>query len=109
IGRYRLVRQIGEGGFGTVYLAEQAEPVRRSVAVKIIRPGMDTRQVVARFEAERQAVVMMDHPNIAKVFEAGATEAGRPYFVMELVRGTKITNYCDQKSSTTEERLDLFV
>src|SRR5262245_16388289 len=88
IGPYQLIEQIGEGGFGVVYLAEQTEPVRRSVALKILKPGMDTRQVVARFEAERQALALMDHPNIAHVFDGGATETGRPYFVMELVKGT---------------------
>src|SRR5687768_3314783 len=90
-------------------MAEQEEPVRRRVALKIIKPGMDTKSVIARFEAERQALAMMDHPNIAKVFDAGATESGRPYFVMELVRGIKITEYCDQNSLTTEKRLHLFV
>ena len=87
IGRYKLLEQIGEGGFGVVFMAEQQEPVRRKVALKIIKPGMDTKEVIARFEAERQALAMMDHPNIAKVLDAGATESGRPYFVMELVRG----------------------
>ena len=87
IGPYKLLQQIGEGGMGVVYMAEQKEPVKRRVALKIIKPGMDTKQVIARFEAERQALAMMDHPNIAKVLDAGATEAGRPYFVMELVRG----------------------
>src|SRR5437660_500208 len=146
IGRYKLLQQIGEGGCGVVYMAEQEEPVRRRVALKVIKLGMDTRSVIARFEAERQALAMMDHPNIAKVFDAGATEttvvgqasclptgspardpgktgetpaeagkmpaplsAGRPYFVMELVRGIKITDYCDQKSLSTQQRLDLFV
>jgi serine/threonine protein kinase len=109
IGRYRLLEQIGEGGCGVVYLAEQSEPVRRRVALKIIKPGMDTESVIARFEAERQTLALMDHPNIAKVFDAGATESGRPYFVMELVRGVKITEYCDQNSLTTEERLHLFI
>jgi len=109
IGRYKLLQQIGEGGCGVVYMAEQAEPVRRRVALKIIKLGMDTRQVIARFEAERQALALMDHPNIAKVFDAGATETGRPYFVMELVRGIKITDYCDQNNFSTEERLDLFI
>jgi serine/threonine protein kinase/tetratricopeptide (TPR) repeat protein len=109
IGRYKLLQQIGEGGCGVVYMAEQEEPVRRRVALKIIKPGMDTKSVIARFEAERQALALMDHPNIAKVFDAGATESGRPFFVMELVRGIKITDYCDQNSLTTEERLNLFI
>jgi serine/threonine protein kinase/Tfp pilus assembly protein PilF len=109
IGRYKLLQQIGEGGCGVVYMAEQEEPIRRRVALKIIKPGMDTKSVMARFEAERQALGLMDHPNIAKVFDAGATESGRPYFVMELVKGVKITDYCDLKSLTTEERLKLFV
>jgi WD40 repeat protein/tRNA A-37 threonylcarbamoyl transferase component Bud32 len=109
IGRYRLLEKIGEGGFGAVYAAEQKEPVKRRVALKIIKLGMDTRQVVARFEAERQALAMMDHPNIAKVLDAGATDSGRPYFVMELVRGIRITDYCDQANLGTRERLDLFI
>ncbi len=109
IGRYKLLQQIGEGGCGVVYMAEQEEPVRRRVALKIIKPGMDTKNVIARFEAERQALALMDHPNIAKVFDAGATNSGRPFFVMELVRGVKITEYCDQNSLTTEERLNLFI
>ncbi|HSY19367.1 MAG TPA: serine/threonine-protein kinase, partial [Candidatus Acidoferrales bacterium] len=109
IGRYKLLQQIGEGGCGVVYMAEQEEPVRRRIALKIIKPGMDTKSVIARFEAERQALALMDHPNIAKVFDAGATESGRPYFVMELVRGVKITEYCDQNSLATEDRLKLFV
>ncbi|HWY29996.1 MAG TPA: serine/threonine-protein kinase [Candidatus Acidoferrum sp.] len=109
IGRYKLLQQIGEGGCGVVYMAEQEEPVRRRVALKIIKPGMDTKSVIARFEAERQALALMDHPNIAKVFDAGATESGRPYFVMELIRGVKITEYCDEKSLTTGERLNLFI
>ena len=109
IGRYKLLQQIGEGGCGVVFMAEQEEPVRRRVALKIIKPGMDTKSVMARFEAERQALALMDHPNIAKVFDAGATESARPYFVMELVRGGKITDYCDSKSLSTEERLSLFV
>ena len=96
VGRYKLLQKIGEGGCGVVYMAEQEEPVRRRVALKIIKLGMDTKQVVARFEAERQALALMDHPNIAKVLDAGATDTGRPYFVMELVRGVKITDYCDQ-------------
>ena len=99
IGRYKLREQIGEGGCGVVYVAEQEEPVRRRVALKIVKLGMDTRQVVARFEAERQALALMDHPNIAKVLDAGATDTGRPYFVMELVCGIKITDYCDQNNS----------
>src|SRR5579862_1920202 len=109
IGHYKLLQQIGEGGCGVVYMAEQQKPVRRRVALKIIKPGMDTKSVIARFEAERQALAMMDHPNIAKVFDAGATESGRPYFVMELVRGVKITDYCNQHSLTTEDRLKVFV
>ena len=99
IGRYKLLEQIGEGGFGVVFMAEQEEPVRRKVALKIIKPGMDTKEVIARFEAERQALAMMDHPNIAKVLDAGATESGRPYFVMELVRGIPITEYLRSEQS----------
>src|SRR5437867_3985549 len=94
IGRYKLLQQIGEGGCGLVYLAEQNQPVRRRVALKVIKLGMDTRSVIARFEAERQALALMDHPNIAKVFDAGVTETGRPYFVMELVRGIRVGEYC---------------
>jgi serine/threonine protein kinase/Tfp pilus assembly protein PilF len=109
IGRYKLLQQIGEGGCGIVFMAEQEEPVRRRVALKIIKPGMDTRSVIARFEAERQALALMDHPSIAKMLDAGATNSGRPYFVMELVRGLKITEYCDKHSLTTAERLKLFV
>src|ERR1700722_16518844 len=109
IGDYKLLEQIGEGGCGVVFMAEQTAPVRRKVALKIIKPGMDTRSVIARFEAERQVLALMDHPNIAKIFDAGATQSGRPYFVMELVRGTKITDYCDQHSLTTEDRLKLFI
>src|SRR5207245_8719194 len=108
IGRYKLLQQIGEGGCGVVYMAEQEEPVRRRVALKVIKLGMDTKEVIARFEAERQALALMDHPNIAKVFDAGATETGRPFFVMELVRGIKITDYCDENNLSTEERLKLF-
>jgi serine/threonine protein kinase len=108
IGHYKLLQQIGEGGCGVVYMADQEEPVRRRVALKIIKLGMDTKQVIARFEAERQALALMDHPNIAKVLDAGATETGRPYFVMELVRGIRITDYCDQNNLPTRERLNLF-
>jgi serine/threonine protein kinase len=108
IGRYKLLQHIGEGGCGVVYMAEQEEPVRRRVALKIIKLGMDTKSVIARFEAERQALALMDHPNIAKVFDAGATDTGRPYFVMELVRGVRITDYCDQNNLSTEGRLKLF-
>ena len=107
LGRYKLLERIGEGGCGVVYVAEQTEPVRRRVALKVIKLGMDTKQVVARFEAERQALAMMDHPNIAKVLDAGTTEQGRPFFVMELVRGIKITGYCDQASLGTKGRLNL--
>src|SRR5688572_9588192 len=96
IGRYKLLERIGEGGFGEVWMAEQREPVKRRVALKVIKPGMDSRQIVARFEAERQALAMMEHANIARVFDAGRTDSGRPYFVMELVRGIRITEYCDQ-------------
>src|SRR5213596_202733 len=109
IGRYKLLEQIGEGGCGVVYMAEQEKPVKRRVALKIIKLGMDTKQVIARFEAERQALALMDHPNIAKVLEAGSTDTGRPYFVMELVRGIKITDYCDQNNLSTRQRLDLFI
>jgi serine/threonine protein kinase len=109
IGRYKLRERIGEGGCGVVSVAEQEEPVRRRVALKVIKPGMDSKSVIARFEAERQALAMMDHPNIAKVFDAGTTENGRPYFVMELVRGVRITDYCDQNKLSTRQRLDLFV
>ncbi len=109
VGRYRLLEKIGEGGCGVVYMAEQEEPIHRRVAFKVIKLGMDTKQVIARFESERQALALMDHPNIAKVLDAGATDTGRPYFVMELVRGTKITDFCDQNNLSTEERLNLFV
>ena len=108
IGRYKLLQQIGEGGFGTVWMAEQVEPVTRRVALKIIKLGMDTREVIVRFEAERQALAMMDHPNIAKVFDAGATDKGRPFFVMELVKGIPITRFCDEQQFGTRERLVLF-
>ncbi len=109
IGPYKLMEQIGEGGFGLVFVAEQQQPIRRKVALKIIKPGMDTRDVIARFEAERQALALMDHPNIARVLDAGTTDSGRPYFVMELVRGVPITKYCDQAQLTPRERLELFV
>ncbi|MCB1275560.1 protein kinase [Prosthecobacter sp.] len=109
IGPYKLLQAIGEGGFGTVWMADQEHPVRRRVALKIIKLGMDTKEVVARFEQERQALAMMDHPNIARVFDAGATEQGRPFFVMELVRGMKITDYCDEKNLSTDERVELFI
>jgi WD40 repeat protein/serine/threonine protein kinase len=109
IGRYKLMEEIGEGGCGVVYVAEQTEPVRRRVALKVIKLGMDTKAVVARFEAERQALAMMDHPNIAKVLDAGTTEKGRPYFVMELVRGIRITDFCDQANLHTKDRLDLVI
>ncbi len=109
VGPYRLLNKIGEGGCGVVYQAEQTAPVKRRVALKVIKLGMDTRRVVARFEAERQALALMDHPNIARVFDAGATENGRPFFVMELVRGTKITEFCDEQQLTTKDRLELFI
>jgi serine/threonine protein kinase len=109
IDRYKLLQQIGEGGCGVVYLAEQEQPIQRRVAIKVIKSGMDTRRVIARFEAERQALALMDHPNIARVLDAGATQAGRPFFVMELMRGTKITEYCDQCQLPAKERLRLFV
>ena len=109
VGHYRLVEQIGEGGCGVVFLAKQLEPVQREVALKIVKPGMDTRSVIAQFGSERQALAMMEHPHIAQVLDAGATEAGRPYFVMELVRGVKITEYCDQHALGIRARLELFV
>ena len=109
IGPYRILQLIGEGGFGSVYLAEQEHPVRRQVALKLIKAGMDTRQVIARFDAERQALALMDHPNIARVLDAGATESGRPYFVMELVKGIPLTDYCDVNHLPTAQRLELFV
>jgi eukaryotic-like serine/threonine-protein kinase len=109
IGRYRLVARLGEGGFGTVFLAEQSEPVRREVALKVIKPGMDTRRVIARFAAEQQALALMEHPNIARVLDAGVTPAGRPFFVMELVRGERITTYCDQHRLDLRRRLELFL
>jgi serine/threonine protein kinase/predicted negative regulator of RcsB-dependent stress response len=109
IGPYKLLEEIGEGGFGVVYMAEQTEPVRRRVALKIIKPGMDSRQIIARFEAERQALAMMDHQNIARVLDAGTTQSSRPYFVMELVKGVPITQYCDANKLTVRERLELFI
>src|SRR5437016_10868986 len=109
IGPYKILEQIGEGGFGTVYMAEQERPVRRKVALKIIKAGMDTKQVSARFEAERQALAMMDHPNIARVFEAGETDSRRSYFVMELVKGIPLTEFCDRKKLNTRDRLELFI
>jgi serine/threonine protein kinase/tetratricopeptide (TPR) repeat protein len=109
IGPYKLLEEIGEGGMGAVYMAEQTHPIRRRVALKVIKPGMDSRQVIARFEAERQALALMDHPNIARVHDAGTTESGRPYFVMELVRGLPITEYCDRENLPVPERLELFV
>jgi serine/threonine protein kinase len=111
IGRHKLLQQIGEGGCGVVYMAEQQEPVKRLVALKVVKPGMDTRKVLARFDAERQALALMDHPNIAKVLDAGATDTGRPFFVLELVRGVKITDYCDDPHNglPTQQRLELFI
>ena len=109
IGRYKLLQKIGEGGGGVVYLAEQRDPILRQVALKVIKLGMDTKNVIARFEAERQALALMDHPNIARVLDAGATETGRPYFVMELVKGVKVTEYCDQNQLGLEPRLELFI
>ena len=109
IGPYKLVEQIGEGGMGAVWLAQQTEPVKRLVAIKLIKPGLDSKQVLARFEAERQALALMDHPNIAKVLDAGATATGRPYFVMELVKGVPLTRYCDEHRLTPKQRLELFV
>jgi eukaryotic-like serine/threonine-protein kinase len=109
IGSYKLLEEIGEGGMAVVFMAQQESPLRRRVALKIIKPGMDTKQVIARFDAERQALALMDHPNIAKVFDAGTTESGRSYFVMELVRGVSITQYCDKNKLSTQQRLELFV
>src|SRR5262245_26396699 len=108
IGPYKLLEQVGEGGMGTVWMAEQKEPIQRRVAVKVIKAGMDSKQVLARFDAERQALALMDHPNIARVLDAGTTGAGRPYFVMELVKGTPITKYCDEEHFAVRERLELF-
>jgi serine/threonine protein kinase len=109
IGRYRLLERIGEGGCGVVYLAEQSEPVRRKVALKIIRRGLDTESVIARFESERQSLALMNHPNIARVFDAGTTESGRPFFVMELVHGEKITDHCDACRLGIKQRMELFI
>src|SRR5207237_8402266 len=109
IGRYKLLQKLGEGGCGIVYMAEQEEPVRRRVALKVIKLGMDTREVIARFEAERQALALMDHANIAKVLDGGTTQTGRPYFVMELVKGIPITRYCDENRLNTIQRLELFI
>jgi eukaryotic-like serine/threonine-protein kinase len=109
IGPYKLLEQIGEGGMGVVFMAEQTQPIQRKVALKIIKPGMDTQQVIARFEAERQALALMDHPNIARVLDAGTTESGRPYFVMELVHGVPVTDYCDRQRLSVRQRLELFV
>jgi serine/threonine-protein kinase len=109
IGPYKLLEQIGEGGFGVVFMTEQQEPLRRKVALKVLKPGMDSRQVIARFEAERQVLALMDHPNIAHVFDGGQTATGRPYFVMELVRGIPITDFCDQNQLPVRQRLELFL
>jgi serine/threonine protein kinase len=109
IGPYKLMEQIGEGGFGLVFVAEQQQPFRRRVALKVIKPGMDSQEVIARFEAERQALALMDHPNIAQVWDAGTTDAGRPYFVMELVKGIEIVDYCEQQELTIRKRLALFI
>jgi non-specific serine/threonine protein kinase/serine/threonine-protein kinase len=106
---YEIIRVLGEGGFGIVYLAEQRKPVKRQVALKVIKPGMDSRQVVARFEVEKQALALLDHPNIAHVFDAGTTKGGQPYFVMEFVTGVSITEHCDKQKLSIEERLDLFI
>ena len=109
VGRYKLIQQIGEGGMGTVWMAQQTEPLKRLVALKLIKAGMDSKQVVARFEAERQAVALMDHANIAHVLDAGTTSAGRPYFVMDLVKGAPITQYCDEHHLPPKQRLELFI
>jgi WD40 repeat protein len=109
IAGYQIIKKLGEGGMGIVYLAEQSEPIRRQVALKVVKPGMDSKQVIARFEAERQALALLDHPNIAHVYDAGTTEKGRPYFVMEYVHGTRITDYCDEKKLSIDERLKLFI
>src|SRR5215471_4538778 len=109
IDSYRIIRQLGEGGMGIVYQARQLQPIRRDVALKVIKPGMDSKQVIARFESERQSLAVMDHPNISRVLDAGATPAGLPYFVMELVDGVPITRYCDSRRLTIKERIELFV
>jgi len=109
IGRYKLLSVLGEGGMGMVYLAEQKQPIRRRVALKVIKPGMDSKQVIARFEAERQALALLDHPNIAHVFDGGTTETGRPYFVMECVKGLPIIDHCDRNRLNINERLKLFM
>src|SRR5262245_21060278 len=109
IGPYKLLESIGEGGMGVVWMAQQSEPIKRLVAVKLIKAGLDSKQVLARFDAERQALALMDHPNIAKVLDAGATPDGRPYFVMELVKGVPITRFCDERRLTPRQRLELFV
>ena len=109
IDRYKLLQEIGEGGFGVVYMADQLEPVKRRVAIKVVREGMATRPIIARFEAERQALAMMDHPNIARVLDAGATAEKRPYFVMELIKGVPITTYCEQENLPVTRRLNLFI
>ncbi|HZY84141.1 MAG TPA: serine/threonine-protein kinase, partial [Gemmataceae bacterium] len=108
-GRYKVLESLGEGGMGSVFVAEQTEPVRRKVALKLIKAGLDSRRVLARFEAERQALALMDHPSIAKVLDGGLTEAGRPYFVMEYIKGVPLTDYCDQARLTVRQRLELFV
>ena len=109
VGRYRIREKIGEGGMGVVYVADQTQPIQRRVALKLVKPGMDSRDVLARFEAERQALALMDHPNIASVFDAGTNDSGRPYFVMELVHGLPITEYCDLHRLSSRERLELFI
>jgi eukaryotic-like serine/threonine-protein kinase len=109
VGPYKLIEQIGEGGMGTVWMAQQTEPIKRVVALKLIKAGMDSKQIIARFEAERQALALMDHPNIARVLDGGTTSGGRPYFVMDLVKGIPITKYCDDHHMTPKQRLELFI
>ncbi|MGB4741723.1 MAG: serine/threonine-protein kinase [Fuerstiella sp.] len=109
IGPYKLLEAIGEGGMGTVWVAQQSEPIKRKVAIKLIKAGMDSQQVLARFEAERQALALMDHPNIARVLDGGMTEQGRPYFAMEYVKGVPLTEYCDEARLSVRERLELFI